>query len=161
MGISPDKISIDWGFMVALGASAGGGVVVGVDLVYLINVKAQMYFPGRLISVGAGAGVGIRGLSAGNLQFTFFRTNVPLRASDFAGFVTVASAEGVIADKGIQKSYITFWGVDHDPYWIDIAGFSLGASAGASVSLLCSCHFAEARKVAGSFIGPGGRSSLD
>lgn len=161
-GISPDRISSDWGFMVAAGGSAGGGVVVSVELVYLINVRDQMYFPGRLMSVGVGAGIGIRGISAGNLQFTFFRTDVPLRASDFAGFVTLAGAEAIGGDKGVQQSYITFWGVHHDPYWIDVAGFSFGMSAGASASLLCSCHFFDdPRRVTGSWIGPGGRNTLD
>jgi hypothetical protein len=154
MAISKDRISESWGITSGIGAGVGGGFVVGVGLVYLLNVKDQLIFPARMISAGAGAGVGIRGGSLGNGGRTFFRTSSPLSASDFEGFVTVANAEAILATSGVQLCYMTFWGVNHDPYWLDLAGFVGGVSVGASVTLLCSFVIHEPRKVIGDFIGP-------
>jgi hypothetical protein len=135
-----DAPSYDFAFQAVVSGSAGEGFTVGVMMFLLLNVRSQVAYPGRIIAPGAGAGAGIRGASLSNPSWTFFRTATPIRIEDFSGWATVANAEftGIY---GGSLSYITFWSVDHDPYWIDIGGVTLGVSVGASLSPLCSVHF--------------------
>jgi hypothetical protein len=163
MGKGIDKPGTDWGIQTFMSGGAGAGFVVGVLGAYLLNVRSQVYYPARIISAGfgplvSGKGGGKGGFDAGaalsNPSMTFFRTNVPLMIEDFAGFATVATAEATLG-LGYSGSLITFWGVDHDPYWIDISGFTVGVGAGASVSVLCSVHFFDdPRRVTEGFVGP-------
>ena len=157
MGTSiPTRPSIDWGISSALSGGAGEGIVVGAMLFYLLNVSAQVVYPGRIISVSLGGGGGIRGRAASisSPSWTFFRTDQLLMVEDFAGFATVATGE-ITPGIGATLAYLTFWGVNHDPYWLDIGSVTVGASIGASISILASVHFFDdPRPVIGSLITP-------
>ena len=157
MGKGIDKPSIDWGIQTFAAGSAGAGVVVGITGFYLLNVKSQIYCPGRMISVGAGpTGKGgfQRGASFASPSLTFFRTSTPLVIEDFSGMATMATGEMALG-LGYAATWVTFWGVDHDPYWIDISGPEIGVGAGASITILCSVHFFDdSRRVVGNFVGP-------
>lgn len=151
-----DVPSIDFGIQTFASGEAGAGIVVGVMGFYLLNVRSQVYYPGRIIKAGFGGGGGIKGRAAGisSPSMTFFRTSVPLKVENSAGFATVASGE-ITPGIGYAEGFITFWGVDHDPYWIDIGSISVGAAIGASISVLASVHFFDdPRRVVGTPITP-------
>jgi hypothetical protein len=151
-----DDPSIDFGIQTFISGEVGEGVVVGVMGFYLLNVRSQVYYPGRIIKVGLGGGGGIRGRAASisSPSMTFLRTSQPLRIEDFAGFATIASGE-ITPGIGYAEGFITFWSVDHDPYWIDIGSISVGAGIGASISVLASVHFFnDPRRVVGTPITP-------
>jgi hypothetical protein len=159
MGKGIDKPSLDWGIQTFASGSAGAGFVVGVVGFYLLNVRSQVYYPGRMISAGAGPLVGgkggfKRGVDFSSPSLTFFRTSKQIVVETFSGWATIANAEMTFGI-GYSGSIVTFWGVDHDPYWIDISGFTAGVGAGASVSVLCSVQFFDdPRHVVGDFVGP-------
>jgi hypothetical protein len=147
--------SIDFGIQTFISAEVGEGFVVGITGFYLLNVRSQVYYPGRITKAAVGAGGGMKGSRAGSISspsMTFFRTSTPVKIEDFSGFATVASGE-ITPGIGYAEGFITFWGVDHDPYWIDIGSISVGLGIGASLSLLASVHFFDdPRRVVGSAI---------
>ncbi|WP_295449795.1 hypothetical protein [uncultured Thiodictyon sp.] len=150
-----DFPSLDWGIAAGISGSAGEIIDVNIMLFYLLNVRSQVIYPGRFISASLGAGAGVRGASLSNPSWTFFRTSKPLMTEDFAGFATMATGE-MTALLGGALSYLTFWGVDHDPYWLDLGGVTVGLSAGASITILGSVHFFDdPRRVIGSPITAG------
>jgi hypothetical protein len=154
VGKGIDFPSTQWGLRTFVSGGAGAGVEVTVMGFYLLNVRSQVIYPGRFISVGIGGGGGIRGASISNPSWTFFSTGKPLMTEDFAGFATLATVEGT-AVLGGCLAYITFWGVDHDPYWINIGGVTVGANLGAGVSLLGSVHFFDdPRRLVGAVAAP-------
>ena len=57
-----DDPSIDFGIQTFISGEVGEGLVVGVMGFYLLNVRSQVYYPGRIIKVGLGAGGGIKGV---------------------------------------------------------------------------------------------------
>ena len=134
--------STNWAIQTSLQGGAGAGVVISAMLFYLLDVDSQIYYPGRFLAVSLGAGAGIRGLSTGGLSWTFFRTAKPLWHHDFETMVTLASVEMTVVYGG-SAAFVTFWRVDHDPYWIDIGGVTLGGPAGGQFSILASSHLMD------------------
>jgi hypothetical protein len=151
-----DDPSIDFGIQTFASGEVGEGITVGVMGFYLLNVRSQVYYPGRIIKVGVGGGGGIKGKAANisSPSMTFLRTSTPLRIEDFAGFATIASGE-ITVGIGYAEGFITFWGIDHDPYWIDIGSITIGAGITASISVIASVHFwDDPRRVVGTPITP-------
>src|SRR5262249_20370966 len=156
MGVrsTPLYPSSSWAIQTGIQGGAGAGVVISAMLFYLLDVKSQIYYPGRFLSVSLGAGAGIRGLSTGGPSWTFFTTSIPLWHHDFETMVSIASVEAT-GLYGAAEAFLTFWRVDHDPYWLDIGGVTLGISVGAQVSILASSHLMDdPRKVVGDPIVP-------
>jgi hypothetical protein len=120
--------SIDWGIQVIL--TAGGGAILtleGLEFL-LLNVRAQVYYKASLKYYGFGGGLPV-GVTVSNPAWTFFRTSEPLTYDAFQGKASIATAEFTVIYGG-SLAYLTFWGVDHDPYWLDLGGVTLGLSGG-------------------------------
>jgi hypothetical protein len=90
-----------------------------------------------------------------NPSVTFFRVSgEPLMHSHFDGRATLATADFVVGIGG-GLAYLTFWGIDHDPYWIDLGGVSLGLSGGLSIApIVRVVIFPQPIRIIGSPIAP-------
>jgi hypothetical protein len=104
----PSRPSTSWALQTNIQGGAGEGFVVSLMLFYLLDVRSQVFVPGRIISATVGTGAGIRGASISSPSWSFFTTSKPVWHADFAGFVTMASA-GVSASYGYEEAYLTFW----------------------------------------------------
>lgn len=154
MGKGIDFPSTQWAMSTFASGGGGAGVEVTVMGFYMLNVKSQVIYPGRFISVGIGGGGGIRGASLSSPSWTFFSTSKPLMTEDFSGWATLATVEATALIGG-SLAYLSFWGVDHEPYWIDLGGVTVGASIGAGVSILGSVHFFDdPRRLVGAVTAP-------
>ncbi len=156
MTAKQNKPSTSWAISPSLsvGGSKGriGGSLIGLTL---FDVESQIYIP--LSLAGASAGIGLRGgFTLSTFSPYFFTTSKPLWASSFAGMANIATAEMTVGI-GSGLTYITFWGVDHDPYWLDIGGLEIGLSAGVGAGIWhCSVKTDKAWKNGGCLIAPGG-----
>jgi hypothetical protein len=56
---------------------------------------------------------------------------------------------------GGAEIFITFWDVDHDPYWLDIGGLAVGVGAGAGLMYGQAVTARSGGKVIGAPIVPG------
>jgi len=151
-----NKPSNSWA--ISGGSSVGGGkgkIGVGVIGLTLFDVNSQLYIPMTLYGGSVGMGLPV-GANLSTFSPTFFSTSSELWAEDFDGRVTVAGADMTIGVGG-SLAYITFWNVDHDPYWLDVGGLQAGVSGGISAGLYyASTYISKAKKNGGCLIAPGG-----
>jgi hypothetical protein len=115
-----DAISVGGG-----GKRAGGGI----GLYSLIDVDNQIIYPLFIGSAGIGVSIPFGVTFAETGVYKFFETIKSIPASDFGGFV----AFGTVLDASLLYGQsvlacITFHGVDHDPYWLDLSGLQSGIS---------------------------------
>jgi hypothetical protein len=133
MGVAPAYPSTSW----AIGGGAGIGVSYGIGVsgigLTLVDVNAQIKIP-LFISTGFVGGGLKAGVTISTFSPTFFKTP-PITTHDFDGRVSLFSA-GLTILVGGSLTYVTFWGVDHDPYWLDIGGVNSGISAGIELHAL-------------------------
>jgi hypothetical protein len=114
------------------GLSASFGVVVAAQSLglTLLDVKAQVMY-GMWVQL-FGLAAGIKASLTVSTFSPYFFTTPPIRVGDFDGSVTFSSVEFTPAVGG-SEAFITFWGVDHKPYWLDIGGLAVGFSGGAGL----------------------------
>lgn len=144
--------AISPGLTVGIGKGAFGSSRIGLTL---FDVQSQVYIPLALTGGAVGAGLP-GGVTLSTFSPYFFTTSEPLWPAHFKGRVTVATAEFTVG-VGSGLTYITFWGVDHDPYWLDIGGLEVGLSAGINAGLYnCEVVIGKAHKNGGCLIAPGG-----
>jgi hypothetical protein len=134
MGVTPSRPSTQWALSGGATFSASvfvGGAALGLTL---IDVRSQIRIPMMVTSLGLGGGLKL-GLTVSTESPSFFTTSKPLNVHDFDGRVTLASV-GLTPGVGGSLAFITFWNVDHDPYWIDIGGLNVGVAAGADLQII-------------------------
>jgi len=153
-GLQKEK-STSWA--ISAGFSLGGGkgkVGAGVICLTLFDVNAQIFIP--LTLYGASAGVGLPvGANISTFSPNFFTTPA-IWAGDFNGVATVAGADMTIGAGG-SLSFVTFKGVDHSPYWLDIGGLQAGVSGGVSAGIYYArTYIDDAKPNHGCLIAPGG-----
>ena len=139
------------------GAAGGSKGAVGASLICLtlFDVDSQIYIPLTLKGGSVGGGLPV-GLTASTFSPTFFKTAKPLWAQEFSGRVTIPTAEMTVGVGG-SLSYITFWQVDHDPYWLDIGGLEVGIAGGVGIGIWnCIVNLDSAYPNNGCVIAPGG-----
>jgi hypothetical protein len=150
------KPSTQWA--ISPNVSLGGGkgkVGAGLLSLSLFDVQGQLFIPLTLGGVALGGGLPL-GLNLSTFSPTFFSTSEPLWAKDFNGRVTVAGADLTIGYGG-SLACLTFWNVDHDPYWLDIGGLQYGVSGGISAGIFIGKAYPEhATRNSGCIIHSGG-----
>lgn len=153
-GLQKEK-STSWA--ISSGFSFGGGkgkVGAGVICLTLFDVNAQLFIPLTLYGASVGGGLPA-GVNLSTFSPNFF-TTPKLWAEDFNGVATVAGADLTIGVGG-SLAYVTFKGVDHTPYWLDIGGLQVGVSAGISAGIYkASTYIDDAKPNNGCLIAPGG-----
>jgi hypothetical protein len=128
------KKSANWA--ISSGAGIGGGkgkVGVGWIGLTLFDVDSQLFIPMGLHGAAVGLGLPV-GVNISTFSPTFFMTAEPLWAEDFEGLALVAGADMTIGVGGCM-AVVTFKGVDHNPYWLDIGGLQVGVSGGVSAGI--------------------------
>jgi len=156
MAAKQGKPSTSWAISPGLSVGTSNGPI-GTSLIALtlFDVESQIYIPLSLRGASIGAGSNGGG-TLSTFSPCFFTTSKPLWARSFAGRANIATAEMVIG-VGSGLTYLTFWGIDHDPYWLDIGGISVGFSAGISAGICyCTVNTDAAWKNGGCLIAPGG-----
>jgi hypothetical protein len=148
--------STSWAISGGLAFSGGHGAFSSTTtLLTLFDVNSQLFIPLELRGVSVGGGLSA-GLTLSTFSPNFFTTSKPLLGKDFKGQVTLAQAEMAVGI-GSSLTFITFWGVDHDPYWLDIGGLEVGLSAGIGAGIVhCQVHMEAAKANDGCLIAPGG-----
>lgn len=149
------KKSSSWAISAGLSAAASKKVLgAGMMGLTLFDVENQLFIPLTLYCVTLGGG-----LSGGGSLSTFsptYFTTPEMWAGDFDGRVSIAEADLTIGIGG-SAAYITFWNVDHDPYWLDVGGLQVGVSGGISAGIAyASTSVSNAKKNGGCLIAPGG-----
>lgn len=156
MAAKQRKKSKSWA--ISAGAVVGRGKgAVGASLVFLtlFDVENQLYIPLSLKGGSVGGGLPFAA-TASTFSPSFFSTSKPLWASAFNGRTTMAGAELTLGVGG-SLSYITFWGVDHDPYWLDVGGLQVGISGGVGAGIWnCTVETSGMKENNGCIIDPGG-----
>lgn len=133
MGVKQTKPSSSWAISGGLNVGAGGKYLGGSTLfLILFDVEGQIFFPLnlKLTTIGVGLPVGI---TVSTFSPTFFHTSQPLWASAFNRTGVFGSADMTIG-VGSGFAHLTFKGIDHSPYWLDIGGLETGISAGIGFS---------------------------
>ncbi len=150
------KASTSWA--ISAGASIGkgkGSLGAGLVGLTLFDVEGQLFIPLSLKGGSVGGGLPI-GLTLSTFSPTFFSTSKPLWAQDFAGMATIPNADLTIGVGG-SIAAVTFWNVDHDPYWLDIGGLQVGVSGGIGAGIYrVSVDPSHATPNNGCIIAPGG-----
>jgi hypothetical protein len=149
------KPSRSWGISAGLSLAASkkalGGGSIGLTL---FDVENQLFIPLTLYCITLGGGIP-GGASLSTFSPTFF-TTPEMWAGDFNGRVTIAEADLTVG-VGASAAYITFWNVDHDPYWLDVGGLQVGVSGGISAGIAYAhASISNAKKNGGCLIAPGG-----
>lgn len=149
------KPSTSWAISAGVSTAASKGPLgLGTLRLTLFDVENQLFIPMTLECLTLGGGLPA-GASLSTFSPTFFTTPA-LWARDFDGRVTVAEADLTIG-VGSSAAYITFWNVDHDPYWLDVGGLQVGVSGGISAGIAyASTSINSAKKNGGCLIAPGG-----
>ena len=156
MAAKQEKPSSSWAISPNLTYGGGKGKFSQSNVyLTLFDVQAQIYIPLALTGVSIGAGLP-GGATLSTFSPCFFSTSKPLWASSFQGRAIIPTAELTVGI-GSGLTYITFYGVDHDPYWLDIGGLEVGLSAGVSAGFYyCNVYSDQAWKNGGCLIAPGG-----
>lgn len=144
--------AISAGYSLGKGKGSLGAAFIWLTL---FDVQSQIYIP--MMLKGGSLGVGLSaGVTAATFSPTFFSTSKPLWADSFAGLAFIATAELTVV-VGAGLTYVTFQGIDHDPYWLDIGGLEYGVTGGISAGAYnCSVYPDAARENDGCLIAPGG-----
>lgn len=156
MAAKQSKPSTSWA--ISAGATIGkskGSLGASLVLLTLFDVDSQIFIPLTLKGGSVGGGLNA-GLTLSTFSPYFFSTSKPLWAKAFEGKTSIATAELTVGIGG-GLSYLTFWGVDHDPYWLDIGGLEVGLSAGVGAGIWhCIVNVDAAYPNNGCLIAPGG-----
>lgn len=145
-----------WAISSGISVGAGKGALgTGNLLMDLLDVENQTHYPCLIRTASAGAGLAFSA-TLSTYSPEFFRTSKPMLPTDFNGKrVSIATAELSIGIGG-GISYMTIWGVDHDPYWLDIGGLEAGVAAGIGKAFGFMIVPNLAKKNNGAVIAPGG-----
>jgi hypothetical protein len=155
MGDQQKAPSTSWAISGGLSLS-GGGKVGGSHMgMTLFDVNAQIYFPLHLKVLSIGGGIPLN-LTLSTFSPSFFTTSKPLWVKDFSKSGLFANAELCVLIGG-GLAYLTFRGIDHDPYWLDVGGLEAGLAAGISGGLFdATAYEKEGKANDGCLISPGG-----
>lgn len=93
-------------------------------------------------------------ISVSTFSPTFFNTNPAISTTDFNGSITLTSGE-IDPVIGGAAVLVTFWGVDHDPYWLSIGGLEIGVGIGFNLMYGQAIVSKSGGKVVGAPIVPG------
>ncbi|MEK7725491.1 MAG: hypothetical protein AAB336_14150 [Acidobacteriota bacterium] len=131
MGETQKKPSTSWAISGGLSISGGAGKAsAGALGLTLLDLDAQIFFPLSLKLSNLGAGLPF-GLTVATFSPTFFKTPKPLWVNDFNVRGFFANAELCVFIGG-ALAYLTFTGINHSPFWLDIGGLESGLAAGIS-----------------------------
>ncbi|MFL6467434.1 MAG: hypothetical protein ACJ72Z_05705 [Pyrinomonadaceae bacterium] len=149
------KRSASWAISAGLSFAASKKILgAGTLGLTLFDVENQLFIPLTLYGISLGGGLS-GGASLSTFSPTFF-TTPELWAGDFNGRATVAEADLTVG-VGASAAYVTFWNVDHDPYWLDIGGLQVGVSGGISAGIsYAHASIDNAKRNGGCLIAPGG-----
>ncbi|MBS1795254.1 MAG: hypothetical protein JSS81_15460 [Acidobacteria bacterium] len=119
----------------------------------LFDVEAQLYFPCFINIISLGGGLP-GSFTLSTFSPTFFKTSKPMKPTDFLNKnVSIMSAELAVGIGG-SIAYLTIWGVDHDPFWLDIGGLETGIAGGIGKSLGRMVVLPTGKKNEGEIIAP-------
>ena len=120
--------SSSWALGEAITLGGGKGKLgVGIAAYTLVDVEHQLLFPLVVGSIGIGASIPFSATVAEGGVFSFFDTTAPILPTEFNGLIYFGSlCEGAILYGQAAFNVLTFNGVDHDPYWINVSGLEAG-----------------------------------
>ena len=155
MGNTQKEASASWAISAGLSIS-GGGKTGGAGLgMTLFDVNAQIYFPLSLKVFSIGGGLPIN-VTVSTFSPTFFTTSKPLWVKDFSVKGVFANAELCVLIGG-SLAYLTFRGIDHNPYWLDVGGLEAGVAGGISGGIFSATAYEkDGKSNDGCLITPGG-----
>ena len=124
------KPSSNWAISPSISIGKGKGAAgAGYIALTLFDVDAQLYFSLGLLGGSIGGGLPA-GLTVSTFSPSFFTTPTPMWVKDFGGrLVNISGAElSIVAGAGL--TYLTFYNINHEPYWLDIGGVEAGIAGG-------------------------------